>query len=315
MRQDAELVPPSPDIAAWARCQAIAREHGRSFYLACRCLPAPRRRAVLATYAYCRIADDIVDHAQARGPTAAAAALADWEAQLISPDDPVAVAFAATRKQFSVPIEPVRDLLDGIRMDLTTTRYATWDELRTYCYRVAGTVGLMVAPILGCRETWALDHAAALGIAMQLTNILRDVAEDARLGRLYLPLDEIIAFGCDPEAILAGRPGPRFPELMAFEVARARALYAHALLGVPALAPSGRFATLAASRLYAGILRRIELMEYDVFRTRAHVSSPRKLGTLATVGVTFVRMTVVPGPVMASANSVETTRDEARHHG
>ena len=248
---------------------------------------------MLAAYAYCRIADDIVDDAPATGLDATEA-LGRWAAQLAEPSDPVAVAFAETRARFAIPVEPVHDLLTGIRRDLEPTRFATWAELREYCYCVAGTVGLIVAPILGCRDSWALEHAVNLGIAMQLTNILRDVGEDALCARLYLPLDEIEAFGCDPEAILAGRPGDRFPDLMDFEIARARALYTDARRGMAALAPSGRLTTLAASRLYAGILTEIEAINYDVYRRRAHVSSTRKLGALPGVAATFVHLLLRP---------------------
>lgn len=281
-----------PAPADWARCAAIARAHGRTFYLASRCLSPAARRAALATYAFCRIADDIVDAAEETGPDAAEAALARWSAQVEQPDDPVAVAFAETRARYGIPVQPVRDLLTGIGMDLTPRRYATWTDLRGYCYHVAGTVGLMVAPILGCRDPRALAHAATLGIAMQLTNILRDVAADARLGRLYLPLDEIAAFGCDPEAILAGCPGERFPDLIAFQIARARALYADAARGVPALGASGRLTTLTASRLYAGILAEIEALDYDVFRARARVSGARKIRALPGIAASFVRLSL-----------------------
>jgi phytoene synthase len=271
------------------------RQHGRTFYFASRCLPPERRRAVLATYAFCRVADDIVDATQAASVEAVATALERWKDQIDRPMHPVAIAFAATRAQYSIPVRPVHDLLTGIQMDLTTNRYSSWSELRTYCYHVAGTVGLMVAPILGCRDQSALHHAAGLGIAMQLTNILRDVAEDARLGRLYLPLDEIAAFGCDPEAILAGRPGPRFPALIEFQIQRARALYADAHCGVGALIPRARFTTLAASRLYASILTEIEALNYDVFSTRAHVSSARKVRALPSIASAFVRHSLVTG--------------------
>lgn len=278
----------------WMQCQAIVRQHGRSFYLASRLLPPARQRGVTATYAYCRIADDMVDGAADAGYNKTDAALAGWEAQLTAPDDPVAVAFAATREYYGIPLEPVRDLLAGVRMDLTTTHYANWEELRSYCYHVAGTVGLMVAPILGCRDAQALRHAAELGIAMQLTNILRDVAEDAQLGRLYLPLDEIEAFNCDPEAILAGRANGRFAELMAFQVDRARALYASSLNGVASLAPSGRFATLTASNLYSGILHEIEVLDYDVHRMRAYVPRSRKFRSIARASASFMKTFVNP---------------------
>ena len=289
-----DLRPRPATSADWRRCQAIAREHGRTFYLASRFLPPARRRGVLAAYAFCRTADDIVDEAPATGMDAAADALERWSAQLAEPSDPVAVAFAATRTRFAVPTEPVLDLLAGIRMDLAPVRFASWSQLREYCYHVAGTVGLIVAPILGCRDLRALDHAANLGIAMQLTNILRDVGEDAQRGRLYLPLDEIESFGCDPEAILAGEAGDRFADLMAFQIARARALYEDAGRGISALTPSGRLTTLAASRLYAGILTEIERLRYDVFRHRAHVSSTRKLGSLPGVAAAFVALSLRP---------------------
>lgn len=285
--------PRVPQQAHWDQCDEIARHHGRSFYLANRLLPPLRRQAVIATYAYCRIADDIIDRAPVTGLDAAVDALAQWEQQLIEPTDPVAIAFAFARGEFGVPIEPVRDLLLGINMDVTTTRYATWEDLRAYCYYVAGTVGVMVAPILGCRDSKALRHAADLGIAMQLTNILRDVKEDATIGRLYLPLDEIRSFDCDPDAIIAGQPGDRFPELMAFQIDRTRALYKSAMLGVPSLVPSGRFATLAASGLYSRILNEIEALEYDVYRSRAYVPARGKLGGLTRASGTFLRMSIM----------------------
>jgi phytoene synthase len=286
---------PPRDGVDWRRCAAVARAHGRTFFLASRLLPPNRRRAVHATYAYCRIADDIADYA--RDPSLAARALDAWEDQLDHPTDPVAVAFARVRARHDVPVAAARDLLAGIRMDLTPRVFATWDELRLYCYRVAGTVGLMVAPILGCRDERALSHAVNLGIAMQLTNILRDVGEDARRGRLYLPLEDLALFGCDPEAILRGQPSGRFADLVAFEIARARALYADGRRGLPALSPTGRLAALAGGELYAMILTRIEELDYDVFASRAHVTTGRKLRALPGVGATCVRLSWPPAGV------------------
>jgi phytoene synthase len=272
----------------WRLCAAIARAHGRTFFLASHGLPPVRRRAIHATYAYCRIADDIAD--QVGDPVAAAIALDAWEGQLEAPTHPVAVAFAAARARYGVPVGPARDLLTGVRMDLVPGQFATWDELRRYCYHVAGTAGLLVAPILGCHDEDALPHAVALGVAMQLTNILRDVGEDARRGRLYLPLDELAAFGCDPEAVLRGQPDGRFRDLLAFQAARARGLYVDARRGLPALSPSGRLTTLAASELYAAILSAIEENDYDVFGARAYVPNRRKLGALPGVAAAFVRL-------------------------
>lgn len=274
----------------WEQCATIARTHGRSFYLASRLLPPERRRAVLSAYAYCRIADDIVDRASEEGSDAAAKALAAWTRELDEPRHPVAVAFAHTRRAYHVPTEPILDLLAGVEMDLSISRYESWDALHRYCYHVAGTVGLIVAPIFGCEDNRAMTHASDLGIAMQLTNILRDVREDAGMGRLYLPIDEILAFGLDPEAILAGRPEEGFRDLVAFQVARARSIYDSALKGVPALAPSGRMATLAATHLYSRILNEIEAMDYDVFAGRAYVRGTGKVASLSRATASFMRL-------------------------
>lgn len=274
----------------WQQCIAIARTHGRSFYLASRMLTPERRRAVLSAYAYCRIADDIVDRMSEEGREAAAEALRAWTHELDEPRHPVAVAFAHTRRIYGVPTQPILDLLAGVEMDFSISRYENWDALHRYCYHVAGTVGLIVAPIFGCEDHRAMEHASDLGIAMQLTNILRDVREDAEMGRLYLPTDEMLTFGVDPEDVLAGNPGPGFRDLMAFQVARARSLYDSALKGVPALMPSGRLATLAASHLYAGILDEIEEMDYDVFTGRAFVRNPAKLRSISRAIGTFVRL-------------------------
>ena len=272
----------------WRRCAEIARAYGQTFYFASHFLPPSRRQAIHATYAWCRIADDLADGAGDLDE--AASALDAWERQLDAPADPVAVAFAIARERFGVPDAPARDLLHGVRMDLEHRPFADWQELSRYCYHVAGTVGLLVAPVLGCRDDAALPHAINLGIAMQVTNILRDVGEDARRGRLYLPLSDLAMFDCDPDAVLACRPNGRFRELVAFEIDRARGLYADARRGIPALAPSGRMTTLAGGSLYATILTRIEEMDYDVFASRAHVPTRRKLGALPGVAAAFVRL-------------------------
>lgn len=272
----------------WDLCQSIARTHGRSFFLASRLLGSERRRSILAAYAYCRMADDIVD--ESNGDQERVAVQLDaWEREIERPIHPVAVAFAHARMRYDIPERPVRELFDGMRADLSISRYRSWPQLRVYCHQVAGTVGLIVAPILGCCDSAALPRAAELGIAMQLTNILRDVKEDAELGRVYLPLDELERFDVDPDALHAGEPGRRFPELMKFQIARARALYASALTGVPSLSPSGQLTTLAAARLYSGILDQIEANRYDVFSARAVVPRNRKARSTAGAAVQFLQ--------------------------
>ncbi len=286
------ITTPNPD---WKSCRDVVRVHGRTFYFGSQLLTPARRRAIHSAYAYCRIADDIVDRVPSSGVAVAARALDAWEAELDAPSDPVSVAFVAARRQYNIPIQPLHDMLAGLRMDLAPWTYASWEDLRVYCYRVAGTIGLIAAPIFGCQDEASLPKAVDLGIAMQLTNILRDVAEDARMGRLYLPLDDLAAFGCDPDAILAGRSSGDVAGLMRFEIERARALYAASRPGMCALSPAGRLATVAISQLYAKILTRIEEGGYDIFGPRAYVPTARKIQAMPRVAADFVRLSM-PAP-------------------
>ncbi len=278
----------------WALCRDVVREHGKTFFFASSFLPSNQRNAIHAAYAWCRIADDIVDRAPATGIDAAEAALDAWECELDDPQQPVARAYWQVRREFGIVDHASRDLIAGIRMDLAPGRFSTWDDLEVYCYRVAGTVGLISAPILGCRDTEALPRAVDLGIAMQITNILRDVGEDGRMGRLYLPLEDLATFDVDPEATLAGRPSGRFRELMEFEVARARGYYASARLGVPSLSRAGQMATLASARLYGKILDRIEQNDYDVFQRRAVVDRREKFREIPAIAGDFFLLQVPP---------------------
>lgn len=280
---------PAPD---WRRCRDVVRTHGRTFYFGSQLLTLDRRRAIHAAYAYCRIADDIVDRAPASGFSLAERALLAWEAELDRPRDPVAIAFATARRQYDIPLQPVLDMLAGLRMDLAPRRFATWDELRLYCYRVAGTIGLIAAPIFGCQDEASMPRAVDLGIAMQLTNILRDVAEDGRMGRLYLPLEDLATYGCDPDALVAGRVSGDVAGLMQFEIGRARELYASSRPGICALSPAGRLTTVAISHLYAKILNRIEESDYDVFGPRAYVPTPHKIQAMPLVAREFVRLSM-----------------------
>ena len=267
------------DPDAFRSCGAIVRRHSTSFYLSSLFLAAEKRRAVWAVYAFCRTADDLVDRV-APAPERLAAIDA-WEQGLLAayaghPGDPIFTAFAESARRFAIPIEPALALLRGARMDVSVRRYATYAALREYCYLVASTVGLLVMPILGTRSPSAERHGIALGQAMQMTNILRDVGEDARLGRIYLPAEELERFGCAEQAILDGVVDGRFRELMRFQIARARALYREAEPGVALLAPDARYCVRLALLMYRGILERIEANGYDVFGRRAYVPSHRK---------------------------------------
>ncbi len=279
---------PVPE-AAYAACSAIIREHSASFYFSARLLPPAKRAAILALYAFCRTSDELVDRAAERGLDAAATAeaLAAWAARCrpLYPApgeaDPVVLAWADTRRRFGIPQAPADELLAGVSMDISIARYATWADLWMYCYRVASTVGQMSMRITGALDPTAANYAIKLGIALQLTNILRDVGEDARQGRIYLPLADLARFGYTPDDLQAGRIDDRFVALMRFEIARARALYAEAWPGIALLPRDSRLAVAVAARVYRAILARIEANGYDVFSRRARVPTAGKLMLLA----------------------------------
>jgi 15-cis-phytoene synthase len=212
-----------------------------------------------------------------------ARALASWVALVHSdhhaPHHPVLLAWNDTVARHAIPRSLVDELLAGIAMDLSVARYATFDELWVYCYRVASVVGLISMQIIG-HEPGAAEYAVKLGVALQLTNILRDVGEDAQRGRIYLPQEDLAHFGVTDEDILAGRRSAAFRELMRFEIARANALYEQSWPGIALLSADSRLAIGAAAEVYRAILAKIEQNEYDVFTKRAHVSFFEKLRTL-----------------------------------
>jgi 15-cis-phytoene synthase len=263
---------------AYACCDEIARRQGRTFYKASGLLPRERRRAVRALYAFCRITDDIIDRAGAEP----AAALAAWKQRSLavvpSPDDPVVLAWADARARYRIPTVYAEQLIDGVARDLTTTRYASFDELAAYCYGVASTVGLLSMHIIGFSGREAIPYAVKLGVALQLTNILRDVREDWAAGRVYLPQDELAAFGLSDAYIGKfstagfhdeGGAADRWRAFMRFQIERNRELYSEAATGIAWLDPAGRFAIAAAAGLYRDILEVIAGRYGDVFSQRA----------------------------------------------
>ncbi|MGD0611785.1 MAG: squalene/phytoene synthase family protein [Anaerolineales bacterium] len=267
--------------AAYAACGEITRQNSRTFALASALLPSGKRRAVRALYAFCRTSDDLVD----RAPGAASRRdLASWRVRSLSAhpgdDDLVALAWVNTRLSFSIPVRYAEQLLEGVASDLTHQGYASFEELAAYCYRVASTVGLMAMHIIGFSGPEAILYAVKLGIALQLTNILRDVGEDWRNGRVYLPQDELAAFGLTEADLASGKVTPQWRKFMRYQVGRARQLYAEAWPGIAMLSRDGRFAIAAAAGLYEGILDEIELADYDVFSRRAHLSFWKKLASL-----------------------------------
>ncbi len=283
---------------AYEYCRQITQQASKTFYWGSTFLPWPKRRAVWAIYAFCRIVDDIVDEAvhAARpvaghlcGSTTPEKELSYWRQSLEriytyggTNDGPVQRAWSDMLADYPVPLKPALELLDGVAMDLAVTRYMTFDQLYVYCYRVAGTVGLLTSAIFGYQDEAALAHAVDLGIALQLTNILRDIGEDARRGRIYLPLEEMARFGYSEGDVMAGVVNDAFCELVQYQIARADDYYQRALPGVDLLSPDCRLAVRLSSTLYHRILDHICLNDYNVFTRRASVPLKTKLVTAST---------------------------------
>ena len=265
---------------AYQHCEAITAVNSRSFHLASRLLPAEKRSAARALYAFCRFSDDIVDRAQGD----AQERLATWRRHATSAhpplDDLVAIAWADARLRFNVPLRYAEQLIDGVGREFHPVRYTTFEQLAAYCYGVASTVGLMSMHIIGFAGPEAIPYAIKLGVALQMTNILRDVGEDWRAGRLYLPLDELEHFALTEDDVAAGVVSERWRSFMHFQIDRNRRLYDEATLGIGLLNRDGRFAIGAAAELYRGILDGIERNEYDNFQQRAFVSTGRKVRML-----------------------------------
>lgn len=274
-----------PDlIAAYAWCESLTAANSRSFHMASRLLPLAKRQAVRALYAFCRVTDDLVDEAPTSTPQERAQAfeaLMRWRNRALSDRsdsaDPVVRAWQDARMRYGVPVRYAEQLVDGVAQDLTRRRYGAFAELATYCYGVASTVGLMSMHIIGFTGPQAIPYAVKLGVALQLTNILRDIQEDWEAGRVYLPQEELTAFGLTEEDIEAGVVTDAWRRFMAFQIARNRRLYTEAWTGIRMLAPDGRFSIAAAAELYRGILDDIEAHDYDVFTRRARLSTAGKL--------------------------------------
>lgn len=269
---------------AYAHAAAITSVHSRSFHMASALLPAEKRRAARALYAFCRRVDDIVDEAGEGNAAQSEQELEAWRQQalLAHPpvDDLVALAWADARRKYEIPHRYAEQLMDGVARDLRQNRYETFEELTTYSYGVASTVGLMSMHIIGYSDDDAIPYAIKLGVALQTTNILRDVGDDWRMGRLYLPLEDLAEFGLTEDDISAQQVDGRWRAFMAYQISRNRQLYEEARPGIKLLEADGRFAIGAAADLYRAILDDIEAADYDVFQRRAYVSSGRKLRML-----------------------------------
>jgi phytoene synthase len=291
--QNPGFADPSALDRAYAYSEQITQEHSATFYMASALLPGAQRQAIRALYAFCRVSDDLVDQPQGNSAAIDAARFERWRRRSLSSDPPqddlVAMAWADTRARFAIPQRYAEQLLDGVASDMNVKRYDTFSDLAGYCYGVASTVGLMSMHIVGFKDQNAIPYAVKLGVALQLTNILRDVAEDWHNGRLYLPLHELKAFELSEADIAAGINDRRWKAFMSFQIKRARQLYDEALPGIGLLERRGRLAVAAAAELYRAILDDIEAHDYDVFTRRAYISKSQKLTRLP--GIWFRALT------------------------
>ncbi|HEY4454080.1 MAG TPA: phytoene/squalene synthase family protein [Pseudonocardiaceae bacterium] len=268
--------------ADYEYCRQLHAGFGRTYYLATLLLPPAKRPYVNSLYGFARYADEIVDNevAQAKAET-----LTRWSEDALTDlrrgesTDPVCRALLHTMRTWQIPLAHVEAFLVSMLMDLTVTEYPTYDALRRYMYGSAAVIGLQMLPILGSADDEALVHARALGEAFQLTNFIRDVAEDLRLGRVYLPMEDLDAFGVSRESLLRGSVTPRIRELLRFEIHRARRIYAFAKPGIRLLEPSSRDCIQTAFDLYGGILDEVERADYQVLDRRVSVGIRKRAST------------------------------------
>ncbi|MDX5363090.1 MAG: presqualene diphosphate synthase HpnD [Pseudazoarcus pumilus] len=261
-------------------CRRRTAASGSSFYYGFLCLPAPRRRAIMALYAFCREVDDVVD--ETGDADTARAELDEWRAEIArvfagTPQHPVGRALAEVVAEFRLPEELLLEIIDGMEMDLERNRYEDFSQLQLYCYRVASVVGLLSAEIFGHTDRRTLRYAHDLGLAFQLTNILRDVGDDARRGRIYLPQDELARFGVSEDDILSGRYGPQMGELLAFQAQRAQDFYARALGELPDADRRAQRPGLIMAAIYRRLLDDIVAGGYRVLGDPPRLSTGLKL--------------------------------------
>jgi phytoene synthase len=260
-------------------CQQKAAASGSSFYYSFLFLAAPRRRAITALYAFCREVDDVVD--ETAEMQIAAAKLAWWRAEVANlyrgnPQHPVTGALQPFIQEYALSQEHLNEIIDGMEMDLTQTRYLDWAALERYCHRVAGVVGLLAARIFGYRDARTLEYARDLGIAFQLTNIIRDVGEDARKNRIYLPMDELKRFDVPAADILNARETPQFNALMRFQDERARGWYDKALAALAAQDRRAQRPGLIMAAIYKALLDEIGRDDFRVLSRRTSLTPLRK---------------------------------------
>lgn len=280
---------------AYSHCRAITRYHAKTFYLATRFLPNEKQRGIFAIYGMCRYLDNLVDDCEDL-ITKKKITLSEIDVKLndfrenldriydgYAVEDPILVAYSDTLKKYKVPKELPLTLIDGVRQDLDKTRFQTFDEIYDYSYKVASVVGLMTSEVFGYSGCEALSKAIDLGIAMQLTNILRDVGEDLERNRIYIPKEDLDTFGITEQELFNKEKNEKFVELMKFQIKRARKYYESAFEGIEMLDKDSRLPVYLAHRNYSRILDKIEENDYDVFNQRAYLNQSEKLFILPKV--------------------------------
>lgn len=284
---------------SYEECRRLNALHGKTYYLATLLLPAKKRPYVHALYGFARFADEIVDDlASTLTPEEKALQLKNWGASVIADlrkgesSDLIGMALADTVKKFDIPLGYFEAFMKSMEMDLTVTRYQTYDDLMEYVYGSAVVIGLEMLPILGYKDERAIEAATALGTAFQLANFIRDIGEDIDRGRIYMPLDDLAKFGVSEEMLLMRRMTPEITEAIKYQIERVRALQVRAEAGIMYLDPISRPCIRAASELYCGIVDEVEANNYDVFSHRATTGAARRLRVagLAFIQTIFARM-------------------------
>lgn len=281
--------------SAYADCREITRHHAKTFYMATRFLPNHKQRSIFAIYALCRYVDDLVDEAEdlilkdKLSKTDVEKRLNHWKKKLQdtyegrSHENPILIAFSDVLHRYHIPIEMPFELMEGVCMDLYKNRYDTFEDVYDYSFKVASIVGLMTSQVFGYDSKEALGYAVDLGIAMQLTNILRDVGEDLRKNRIYLPKEDLEKFGVTEQDLFAYSLNENVKDLLAYQIQRTRRYYARSDKGIKLLSADSRLPVLLARHNYSRILDKIEKNQYQVFERRAYLNTTEKLSILPHV--------------------------------
>jgi len=278
----------SENKPAFEFARLSTKHYSKSFYISAKMLPKETRWATYALYGFCRYADNLIDNPRNRSveELLEEVKFVKWELgrayKTGESEHPIIQSFIIVAKKYGIPIKYPLELIEGVQMDIQKSRYESFDELHLFAYRVAGVVGLMMTHVLGYKDKRAFEYAEKLGIAMQLTNILRDIQEDKNMDRIYLPLQELRIFGLSEDDIFNENMSDKMRTFMEFQLNRAHAYYEEANKGIPMLDRKSQFAIYSSSKIYRGILRKIEMRDLNPFRGRVFVSQLKKVGILIT---------------------------------